>query len=64
VVLVQSLPIIARTSVQRSPAMQIQMSHIYLIVPIFAGLIMVFLLLRWLEAARTGRMPVSGESKH
>jgi TRAP-type transport system small permease protein len=64
VVLVQSLPIIARTSVQRSPAMLIPMSYIYLIVPITAGLIMVFLLMRWLEAARTGRMPVSGESKH
>jgi C4-dicarboxylate transporter DctQ subunit len=63
VVLVQSLPVIARTGVQRSPAMLIPMSYIYLIVPISAALVMVFILLRWLEAARAGHLPTPEQSK-
>jgi TRAP-type C4-dicarboxylate transport system permease small subunit len=64
VVLTQSLPVIRRTYVQRSPAMLIPMSYIYLIVPIAAGLIMIFILLRWAEALRAGQLPDPQGSEH
>jgi TRAP-type C4-dicarboxylate transport system permease small subunit len=64
VMLIQSLPVVRRTSVQRSPAMLIPMSYIYLIVPISAGLIMVFILLRWAEAVRAGQLPDPRGSEH
>jgi TRAP-type C4-dicarboxylate transport system permease small subunit len=64
VLLIQSLPVISRTSVQRSPAMLIPMNYIYLIVPISASLIVVFIALRWLEAARAGRWPAPDGSAH
>ncbi len=64
VLLMQSLPVIHRTSAQRSPAMLIPMNYIYLIVPISASLIMVFIALRWLEAARTRRWLKPGGSEH
>jgi TRAP-type transport system small permease protein len=64
VLLAQSLPVINRTSVQRSPALLIPMNYIYLIVPISASLIMVFIALRWLEPARSGRWPKREGSEH
>ena len=64
VVLTQSLPVVSRTYVQRSPALLIPMSYIYLIVPISAVLIMVFILLRWAEAVRTRQLSDPKGSEH
>lgn len=64
VMLTQSLPVVRRTYVQRSPALLIPMSCIYLIVPISAGLIMVFILLRWAEAVQARELPDPRGSEH
>jgi len=60
----QWLPVVRRTYVQRSPALLIPMSCIYLILPISAGLIMVFILLRWAEAVQARELPDPRGSEH
>jgi TRAP-type C4-dicarboxylate transport system permease small subunit len=57
VLLTQSLRIIPRTYVQRTTALLIPMSYVYLVVPVSAMLIMVFTFLRWAEMIRTKQLP-------
>lgn len=54
ILFVQSLHIVSRTSVQRSPALLIPMSYVYLVVPVSAVLIIVFILLHWAAAPAAG----------
>lgn len=60
----QSLHIIERTQVQRTTAMEIPMSTVYTIVPIAAALVVVFIVLRWLEAMRTRSLRDPVEEHH
>ena len=58
ILFVQSLHIVSRTSVQRSPALLIPMSYVYLVVPLSAALIIVFILMHWVEALVAWRLAV------
>jgi TRAP-type C4-dicarboxylate transport system permease small subunit len=58
ILFVQSLHLVSRTSVQRSPALLIPMSYVYLVVPLSAVLIVVFILGRWAEALAAGRLSI------
>jgi TRAP-type transport system small permease protein len=64
VLLTQSLHIIDLTHVQRTTALQIPMSYVYSVVPLAALLIMVFILLRWAEAAQTRQLPDPAGASH
>ena len=57
ILFVQSLHIVARTSVQRSPALLIPMSYVYLVVPLSAALIVGFILTHWGAALAAGSLP-------
>ncbi len=54
ILFVQSLHIVSRTSVQRSPALLLPMSYVYLVVPLSAAFIIVFILVHWVEALTAG----------
>ncbi len=56
ILLVLSLHVVARTSIQRSPALLLPMSYVYLVVPISAVLIMLFIAVRWAEALAAGHL--------
>ncbi len=56
ILLVQSVHIVSRTTVQRSPALLIPMSYVYLVVPLSAALMIVFILLHWAEALAAGSL--------
>ncbi len=57
VLLTQGLEIVARTSVQRSSALDIRMDYVYSVIPLSAALMLLFMALRWLEALSEGRLP-------
>jgi TRAP-type C4-dicarboxylate transport system permease small subunit len=64
ILLVQSLHIVSRTSIQRSPALLIPMSYVYLVVPLSAALIIVFILVHWADALATGRLAAPAPDGH
>lgn len=64
IVFVQSLHIVSRTSVQRSPALLIPMSYVYLVVPLSAALIIVFILIHWAGALAAGRLAAPAPDPH
>ncbi|MHB1159107.1 MAG: TRAP transporter small permease [Chloroflexota bacterium] len=57
VLLTQGLEIVARTSVQRSSALDVPMHYVYSVVPLSACLMVLFVALRWGIALSEHRLP-------
>ena len=55
--LFQGLAIADRTSAQRSAALLLPMNYVYMAVPISAVLMLVFIVLRWVQALQTWQLP-------